>query len=361
MNTFGSAFRLTVFGESHGKVVGALVDGCPPGLAVKEEEIQRDLDRRAPGRSLLATQRKEPDRLQVLSGVKDGHTTGAPVVMVVANEDVQSRAYDDLRFVPRPGHSDYPAFVKYGGQNDFRGGGQFSGRMTAAFVMAGGLAKALLGPAGVRLAAHTVRIADVSLAREAAFEELARAYDDPTRCVDSNVATKMAQAIEAARRDQDSVGGVVECRAIGLPVGLGEPFFTGLEQHVSQILFSVPAVKGVEFGAGFALAGLRGSQSNDPFALRDGRVVTTKNDMGGILGGLATGMPLVVRAAVKPTSSIAREQPSVDLSRNEETIVRVKGRHDPCIVPRAVVAIECAVAVALADLFLRGGYDRGHP
>lgn len=354
MNTFGHALRFSVFGESHGKLVGALVDGAPAGVSVKLDEIQQDLDRRRPGQSLIASQRKEDDRLQVISGIQDGKTIGTPVVLAVENKDVQSAAYDRTRFLPRPGHSDYPAYVKYKGHNDYRGGGQFSGRMTAAYVMAGGVAKAVLAPVGMRFAAHVVQIGGVKLEKELPFSALAKAYDHPARCADPLTAEAMAQEVETARRNQDSVGGVVECRAEGVPVGLGEPFFTSIESHVAQLMFSIPAVKGVEFGAGFRLPGMRGSESNDPFELRDGRVVTSTNNMGGILGGLATGMPVVFRVAFKATSSIGTEQRTVDLARMENATVRVKGRHDPCIVPRAVVAVECGAAIALADLFLRG-------
>jgi chorismate synthase len=356
MNTLGHALRLTLFGESHGWGVGVTLDGVPAGLALDPaKDLQPDLDRRRPGQSLLTTQRQETDKVEVLSGLTDGHTSGNPLTMVVRNEDKQSRVYDDTRFLPRPGHSDYPAYVKYGGKNDYRGGGQFSGRMTAGLVMGGAVAKKLLAPLGVQVRAHTTQIGDVRVEREVAWDELPLAEGNLVRCADAAVAARMEAAVEEARRAQDSLGGVVEGVARGCRVGWGEPFFGGVEGEMAHLLYSIPAVKGVEFGAGFRAASMKGSAHNDPFEVRDGKVVTSTNHAGGILGGLTTGMPVIARVALKPASSIAREQRTFDLRTLQPASLTVKGRHDPCIVPRAVPVVEACMALTLADLALLNG------
>lgn len=362
MNTLGRALKVTLFGESHGWGVGVVLDGVPAGLALDPaKDLQPDMDRRRPGQSLLTTQRQEADRVEVLSGLADGHTTGNPLTLVVRNEDKQSRPYDDTRFLPRPGHSDWPAYVKYGGQNDYRGGGQFSGRMTAGLVMAGAVAKKLLAPLGVQVRAHTTQIGDVRVEGALAWDELPRAEASLVRCADPEAARRMEAAVEAARQAQDSLGGVVEGVAVGCRVGWGEPFFGGVEAEAARLLFSIPAVKGVEFGAGFRAAAMRGSEHNDPIEARGGRIVTSTNHAGGILGGLTTGMPLVARVALKPASSIAREQRTVDLRTLEPATLKVKGRHDPCIVPRAVPVVEACLAFTLADLAMLNGDLRGAP
>jgi len=355
MNTLGHSLKLTLFGESHGWGVGVVLDGVPPGLALDPlKDIQPDLDRRKPGQSLLTTQRAEADRVEVLSGLTDGHTSGNPLTMVVRNEDKRSTDYDNLRWTPRPGHSDYPAWVKYGGQNDYRGGGQFSGRMTAGLVMAGAVAKKLLAPAGVEVRAHTVQIGDVA-ARPVSWDEMPRAEAHITRCADPEAAERMVALVEAARRDQDSIGGIIEGVARGVPVGWGEPFFGSVEAEMAHLMFSIPAVKGVDFGAGFRGVGMRGSQHNDPIEVRGGKVTMATNHAGGILGGITDGMPVVCRVMVKPASSIAREQRTVDLRTMEPATLKVKGRHDPCIVPRAVPVVEACMAFTLADLALLQG------
>ncbi|HEV8361538.1 MAG TPA: chorismate synthase [Candidatus Thermoplasmatota archaeon] len=362
MNTIGRALRLTLFGESHGWGVGVVLDGVPAGLALDvAKDIQPDMDRRRPGQSLLTTQRQEADRVELLSGLTDGHTTGNPLTLVVRNEDKQSRVYDDTRFLPRPGHSDFPAYVKYGGQNDYRGGGQFSGRMTAGLVMAGAVAKKLLAPLGVEVRSHTVQIGDVRVERDVAWDELPGAEQNRVRCAVPEVAQRMEALVEAMRNDQDSVGGVVEGVARGAKVGWGEPFFGGVEACMAELLFSIPAVKGVDFGAGFRAPAMRGSQHNDPIAAEGGRIVTTTNHAGGILGGLTTGMPVVARVAFKPASSIARPQQTIDLRTLEPASLTTKGRHDPCIVPRAVPVVEACMAFTLADLAaLSGELEASH-
>ena len=357
---WGTAFRLTIFGSSHGPEVGIEIDGIPEGRPLDLAGIQRELDRRRPVGRRLATKRAEEDLLIVDRGCVDGRSRG-PFRAHVANTDVRREPYDRLRTTPRPGHADYPARVRYGEAADLSGGGIFSGRMTVGLVIAGAIARQLLAPLGIDLVGFAREIGGVYAAvpDDEPLDELRRrSTANEVASPDPAAALEMEAAIGAARRDGDSVGGVVEVRIEGAPIGLGEPFFDSLESEIAHLAFSVPAVKAIEFGAGFASARMRGSQHNDPFALRDGRIVTTTNSAGGILGGLATGMPIVFRAAVKPTSSIARPQRTVDLARREETELVVTGRHDPCIVPRAVVVVESVAAIALADLALRGGYLR---
>jgi chorismate synthase len=358
---FGETFRVTIFGSSHGPEVGVTIDGLPPGIAIDLAGIQADLDRRRPVGRRLATKRQEEDRLVVDRGVVDGHADGTTFRAHVANEDVRREPYDRMKDTPRPGHADYPARVRYGPDADLSGGGIFSGRMTAGLVIAGAVARQMLARRGVEIAAGTVAIGPVDATIPpdlplTTFRE--RADANEVGCPEPGAARRMEEAIAVARRDGDSVGGIVEVRVTGVPVGLGEPFFDSIESSIAHAVFSVPAVKGIEFGAGFAAARMRGSEHNDPFTFVDGVVRTTSNHAGGILGGLANGMPIVFRVVVKPTSSIAREQRTVDLGTGTETTLVVTGRHDPCIVPRAVVVLEAVAAIALADLALRGGYLR---
>ena len=353
MNTFGRRYRLTIVGESHGELVGVLLDGVPPGLPFDATDVQPALDRRRPGQSLLTTQRAESDAVRIRSGLLDRKTTGAPMLMEIANEDKRSQDYEELRHKPRPGHADLTARAHYLGHHDPRGSGQFSGRMTAAWVMAGALAHKVLRAHGVRLAAHATRIGDVATDAALGVDEIAKLVDaTPVRCADPAVAAKMADEIETARKAQDSVGGVVECVVEGHPEGLGDPLMDSVESLLSHALFSIPAVKGVEFGSGFRLAQMRGTQARDEYAMEGGRVVTRANHNGGILGGLTTGMPVRFRVAFKPTSSIPSAQATVDLRTGQPAELRVKGRHDPCIVPRAVPVVEAVAACVLLDLLL---------
>jgi len=359
MMRFGEAFRVTIFGSSHGPEVGAAIDGIPAGTPLDTDQIQRDLDRRRPVGRRLATKRLEEDRLVVDRGLVDGRADGSEFRAHVANEDVRREPYDRMRATPRPGHADYPARVRYGPEADLSGGGIFSGRMTAALVIAGGVGRQMLARRGVEIAAFTRSIAGIeaTVPESLPLEDLrARSSTNEVGCPDPEVAKRMEEAIATARRDGDSVGGVVEVRVTGAPVGLGEPFFDSIESSVAHAVFSVPAVKGIEFGAGFGAARMRGSEHNDPFVWEGGQVRTSTNHAGGALGGLATGMPIVFRAVVKPTSSIARPQTTVDLERRGPATLVVTGRHDPCIVPRAVVVLEAVTAIALTDLALRGGY-----
>ncbi len=359
MMRFGERLRMTVFGSSHGPEVGVEIDGVPAGVIVDVPAIQRQLDRRRPVGRRLATRRQEEDRLEIDSGLVDGISDGRILRAHVANADIRRAPYDRLGDVPRPGHADFPARVRYGPEADLSGGGIFSGRMTVGLVIAGALARGLLAARGIDVVAFTRSIGpvDARVPAEATPAELrALSARSEVEAPDPAAAAAMEAAIQEARRDGDSLGGVIEVRGYGLPVGLGEPFFDSVESEIAHAFFSVPAVKGVEFGAGFAAARMRGSEHNDPFAWIDGRVQTLSNHAGGILGGLTTGMPVVVRAAVKPTSSIAKPQRSVDLAAHRDTTVTVTGRHDPCIVPRAVGVLENVTAFVLADLALRGGF-----
>ncbi len=345
----GRAFRMTVFGESHGSCIGAVVEGCPAGLELDAGDIQRELDRRRPGRD-TASPRVERDLVRIESGITDGRTNGGPIMMIIRNEDTDSSWYAKNRNVPRPSHADYTAFVRYGGFNDWRGGGFFSGRMTAGMVMGGAVAKKLLSGNGVRAVAHLVQAGGVRANDVSDAELEAQAAESPVWCADKSASALMIKAIEDARAQGDSIGGIVECRVFGLPAGIGEPVFSSVESMVSHAVFSIPAVKGIEFGGGFALSSKRGSEANDEFALDGGRIVTRSNNSGGILGGITNGMPVVLRVAFKPTPSIGKEQRSVDLSRMAETTIRVGGRHDPCIAVRAVPVVEAVVSASLADM-----------
>jgi chorismate synthase len=361
MMQFGEQFRVTVFGSSHGPEVGVTVDGLPRGIPIDVEAIQSALDRRRPVGRRLATKRSEEDRLILDSGVSEGRADGTAFRAHVANEDVRREPYDRLVDTPRPGHADFPARTRYGPEADLSGGGIFSGRMTVGLVIAGALARSLTSPLGIDVVAFTRSIGPVeaTVPPDLDLPALRHLADqNEVASPDLPAAVRMEEAIRAARRDGDSVGGVIEMRAVGLPVGMGEPFFDSVESVLAHAWFAIPAVKAVEFGAGFAAARMRGSEHNDPFVWDGVRVRTSSNHAGGILGGLTTGMPLVARVAVKPTSSIARPQQSVNLATHAPATIVVTGRHDPCIVPRAVVVVEHVTSFVLADLALRGGFVR---
>ena len=355
-NSIGKEFVVTSFGESHGKYVGVVIDGCPAGVPLSEKDVQPELDRRIPPQPKIVSGRIEKDEVEILSGVFTGFTTGAPIAMIVANKEADSSDYEAIKNLPRPGHSDYPARVKYGGFNDYRGGGRFSGRVTVALIMAGAVAKKLLSTFDVDVLAYTKAIGKVKLGKSLSYEEIRkRRYGTAVRCPDSACAETMEAAIVNARQEGDSLGGIIECLALGVPAGVGEPLFDALDADIAKVLLLVPAVKGVEFGAGFAVAELKGSEANDPYQIKNGKVVALTNNAGGILGGLSSGMPIVVRVAIKPTSSIAKEQRTVDLSKMEDAEIKVGGRHDPCVVPKAVPVVEAAVSITLADHMIRAG------
>ena len=355
-SSFGKQFRVTIFGESHGPGVAAVVDGCPAGLKLNPEDLNEELARRMPPDPSITSARRERDEVQILSGVFEGYTTGAPIAMLTLNKDVRSQDYDKLASIARPGHADYPARIKHGGFNDLRGGGRASGRLTAPIVMAGAVARKLLNLIGVEVFAHTVQVGSIKLDKQLPHDEIKRnTYANSVRCADPDIAQKMQEAILKARNEGDSLGGVVECIADGVPPGIGEPFFDSLDADLAKIAFSIPAVKGFEVGLGFEASTVTGSVNNDSYAIKDGRVVTLTNNAGGILGGLSNGMPIVVRIAFKPPSSIPKEQKTVNLKEMQDTTVQVTGRHDPCIVPKAVPVVEASVAVVLADHCLRSG------
>jgi len=356
-NSLGKEFTVTTFGESHGKVVGVVVDGCPAGLTLSEVDFQEELDRRIPAEPKIVSARVEKDTAKILSGVLNGKTTGAPVTVTVENKETNSSDYEDIKDLPRPGHSDYPARIRYGGFNDYRGGGRFSGRVTVALILAGTIAKKLLNRYDIDVLAYTLAIGQVrSDKRFSAAEIRKNRYAAATRCPDLECAEKMEEAIIAAKSAGDSLGGIVECIALNMPVGVGEPLFDALDADLAKALFGVSAVKGVEFGAGFRAASMRGSENNDAFLFKNGKVATATDNAGGILGGLSSGMPIMIRVAIKPTPSIAKEQKTVNLSTMKDATLSVKGRHDPCLVPKAVPAIEAAVAVTLVDHLIRSGF-----
>lgn len=353
-STYGNHLKLSIFGESHGKAIGMTLDGIPSGLPVDLEILQKFLNRRAPGQWDYATPRKEDDIPDFLSGVLNGFTCGAPIAAVIYNHNTNSADYSNLKDCPRPGHADYTAQIKYGGYQNVAGGGHFSGRLTAPICIAGGLCKQWLELQGIKIAAHIVSIGGIS-------DEPLKL--DPTAPDFSKILTgfpvlnpqageKMKEAIVDAKKDGDSVGGVIECMVTGLPAGLGGPLFGGMEGKIAQIVYGIPAVKGIEFGSGFSGSNLLGSENNDEFTIEDGKILTKTNNAGGILGGITTGMPLTFQVAVKPTPSILKPQNSVNLHTMEETVLQINGRHDPCIVPRAVPVIEAAAAIALYDVIL---------
>lgn len=364
-STFGNALRVTVFGQSHSPAVGCVVEGLPSGHVVDMEALGRFMSRRAPGQGPWTTPRKEADLPRIVSGLNPkGATCGAPLAVVIENTNTRSRDYDNLMAVPRPGHADYTAWTKWHGNQDVPGGGHFSGRLTAPLCAAGGIALQMLAERGVRVGAHLLSVADVrdeplcaldnapaSQARlQAQLDALADGRTFPT--IDADSGKAMLAAIDDARRELDSVGGVVECVATGMPAGVGSPMFDGIENMLARAAFGIPAVKGIEFGRGFEVARLHGSENNDPYEMRDGVPTPKTNNAGGILGGITTGAPVLFRIALKPTSSIAREQDSVDLESGTNAKLSVHGRHDPCVATRAVPVAEAVCALVLLDALL---------
>lgn len=361
-NVFGTLFRITIFGESHSAGIGVVIDGIPAGMEIDLERVRQAMKRRAPNRSAASTTRNEPDAFEVLSGCVENRATGAPLAAIIRNADTRSSDYLKTAALLRPGHADYTGFVKYRGANDIRGGGHFSGRLTAPVVFAGSIARQFLERRGITVLAHIQKIGTVC---DAALEEAGitaglleqlEAKDFPV--IDDKIAAAMQQEIETARRGCDSVGGVVECAAVGVPAGMGEPFFDSMESEIAHMMFAIPAVKGVEFGDGFALAEMNGSAANDCPQPTGGEVTFSSNHNGGINGGISNGMPVVFRVAVKPTPSIAKRQTTVDIKSMKRETIEIAGRHDACIVPRAVEAVKDACAIVLMDLFLRNEAQR---
>ena len=354
MNWYGKTLRLSVFGQSHNESIGMTLSGLPAGERIDREELQRFLDRRAPGRTPWSTARKEPDVPVFTAGLEGDCTIGEEITAVIRNRDRRSGDYAAFARTPRPGHADYPAAVKYGPAWDNAGGGAFSGRMTAPVCIAGGLCLQLLRREGITMISRIAEIGGIRDVGELTESTAKKSFP----VVDEAAGERMIAAIMEAKAAGDSLGGVVECQVLGLPVGLGGPLFDGLESRIAALAFGIPAVKGLDFGAGFEAARLRGSENNDPFLVREGRVVTESNRCGGILGGMSDGMPLIFHVAFKPTPSIALPQRSVDLERMEETELRIGGRHDPCVVPRAVPVAEAAAALAVCDALLEERKER---
>lgn len=357
-SSFGEQVKITIFGQSHSEAIGVVIDGLPVGEEIDLERVQQFMERRAPGRNAYSTPRKEGDIPHVVSGLFEGKTCGAPLCAVIENTNTRSKDYDKLKDLPRPAHADFTAWVKYKGANDHRGGGHFSGRLTAPLCFAGAVCMQILERKGIRIGGHILAIQGVKdtpfdpveISEETLQAVTAKAF--PVQ--DDGQAEAMQAAIAAAREKADSVGGIIECAVTGLPVGVGEPMFDGLESRLAAAVFAIPAVKGVEFGKGFGVAELLGSENNDAFCYEaDGTVKTKTNNHGGSLGGISSGMPLILRAAFKPTPSIGQAQATISISKGENETLSIVGRHDPCIVPRAVPCVEAAAAVTLLDLLCR--------
>ena len=356
MAYFGNNLRVAVFGQSHAAAIGVTIDGLPAGEAIDTEALDAFMARRAPGQNRMTTQRKEPDKPEILCGFIDGHTCGAPFTAIIRNTDTRSKDYAAIADLPRPSHADWPADVKYGGWQDVRGGGAFSARLTAPLCIAGGIAMQILARRGIHVAAH---IRSIGAAEDRPFNPLGETQDvldarltrTPVALSDEAAAAMQAE-VEAARKSADSIGGTVECMITGLPVGLGGPLFEGLDGRIAQAVFGIPAVKGIEFGAGFEASRLRGSQNNDPYGMVDGKVTPLTNRAGGIAGGITTGRPILFRVALKPTPSIGRNQQTVSLKGKCDAELRVTGRHDPCVVVRAVPIVEAVAAIAALDALL---------
>lgn len=357
-STWGENIKISVFGESHGPGIGVVMDNLPSGIKLDMDELLSFMSRRAPGNSNLSTQRRESDEPEIISGLYNGFTTGTPLCAVIRNRDARSEDYSEISGVARPAHADYTGYVRYRGYNDNRGGGHFSGRLTAPLVFAGGVAKQALSARGIFIGAHIASVRDVrDNCPDSLFvteEMLGAVIVKPFPVFDDARGKQMIAEIEKARENGDSVGGVVSCLALGVPAGIGSPMFGGVENVIASLLFGVPGVKGVEFGSGFAGSAMYGSENNDAMRIENGRVTAEMNNHGGILGGISSGMPITVRAALKPTPSISKAQKTVDFIKLENTEIGVHGRHDPCIALRAVPCVESCVALALLDLISRG-------
>lgn len=347
-SSYGENLHLTIFGQSHSPAIGMTLEGIPAGEKLDMEELQAFMERRAPGRNSYSTARREADAPEFIAGLRGEYTCGVPLTAIIRNGDTRSRDYAAFSSIPRPGHADYTANVKYFGYQDYAGGGHFSGRMTAPLCIAGAVCLQILRREGIEIISRIKAIGDVEDAAPLTASTAGKLFP----VADDAAGETMREAIAQAKVRGDSLGGIIECAVLNLPAGLGDPIFGGMENRIAGIVFGVPAVKGIEFGAGFEAARLRGSQNNDSYTLVDGSIKTRSNNSGGILGGITNGMPLIFRAAIKPTPSISIEQDSIDLSTMEEAKLRVGGRHDPCIVPRAVPVIEAAAAIAIYDALL---------
>ncbi|TFG01073.1 MAG: chorismate synthase [Promethearchaeota archaeon] len=358
-NNFGRKLRITSFGESHGALVGIIIDGFPAGITIKTEFIQTELDKRKPGQSKITTSRKEADKVEILSGIFNERSTGAPICMIIKNKDVDSSKYEKYKNILRPSHVDFSSIKRYDGFADYRGSGRFSGRITAGFVMAGALAKHALKKMNINIFAYTKAIGEISDERkyeEKSFENLRTQRENSiVRCLDPEKSNEMVALIEKVQEEEDSIGGIVKCIIKNFPAGIGGPVFYSLESTLSHGVFSIPAIKGIEFGVGFEAATMKGSEHNDPWIIENERIQTSKNDAGGIIGGISTGMPIIFQIAVKPTASIGKTQHTVNISDMKETQLKLEGRHDPCIVPRIIIVLEAITAIVLLDHILYQG------
>jgi len=359
-NILGEKLKIISFGESHGQCIGLVIDGFPTGFKIDPEALQKEMRRRQPGQSSLVTSRKEEDKVEIFSGVFNGLTTGSPICLLIFNKDVDSSKYELIKNLPRPGHADLTAYFKYKGFNDYRGGGRFSGRITAGFVAAGALAKQLLKEKlKIEIYAYTVQIGKIK-AKEVSLTEIKKNPEkNLVRCADLEAAQKMEKLILKVKKQNDSLGGIIECQILNPPIGLGEPVFNSLESELAKAIFSIPACKGIEFGLGFKVAEMKGSLNNDEFILKNGKIAARTNNAGGILGGISNGLPIVFKAVFKPTASIGQPQKTINLKTKKPEILRIEGRHDPCLVPRAVPVTEAMAALVIADLSLQTGLIRG--
>jgi chorismate synthase len=358
-NSLGKYFTITSFGESHGKVIGVVIDGVPAGLNINIDFIQTELKKRRPGQSRFTTSRSEEDNVEILSGIFNNFTTGAPICAIIRNRDVNSSKYEKFKDYIRPSHVDYPAYIKYGGYSDYRGSGRFSGRLTAGFVIAGAIAKQILSKYNIKIFAYTKRIGKIEDTNELYLNNL-ELYQkkrelSAVRAINPKISEKMIEVINLVAKDGDSIGGLIKCYVKNIPVGIGRPLFNKLEASISEGIFSIPAVKGIEFGAGFKAAQIKGSEHNDPWIIKDGQIKPEKNDSGGIIGGMTTGAPIEFTVAFKPTPTINKPQKTVNLKTMKEEEISFEGRHDPCIVPRAVVIVEAITAIILVDHLLIEG------
>ncbi|MDL2310654.1 chorismate synthase [Peptostreptococcaceae bacterium OttesenSCG-928-C18] len=358
-SSFGDRVKVSIFGESHGKAIGCVVDGFPAGECIDIEKLEKFMDRRAPAKNKFGTKRKEKDSVEFMAGIVDGILTGSPLMAMILNVDQRSKDYNNLDLVPRPSHADFTAYVKYKGFADMRGGGHFSGRLTAPICIAGGIAKQILEKRNIYIGSHLLSIGelkdDIYNTVNLGKEELEKVSSSDFPAIDKEISEKMQELIEETRLEGDSIGGVIQTGIIGLPIGLGNPMFDGIENKLGKVLFGIPGVKGIEFGSGFEGTKLNGSEHNDDFDIIDGNIVTKTNNNGGIIGGISNGMPVLFNVALKPTPSISREQNSVNLNTNKKEKLIIKGRHDPCIAVRAVPVMEAVAAIVILDLMIEEG------
>ena len=358
-NTFGTIFKITSFGESHGKLIGVVIDGIPAGLDFNLEFIQEHLKMRKPAQSIFTSPRLESDEPELLSGVFNGKTTGAPMCLIIKNEDIDSSKYEKLKDLLRPSQIDFTSLKKYGGYADYRGSGRFSGRITAGFVMAGAVAKQILNKYNISIFAYTKSIGQIEDVENYSSMDLNKIFklreNSSVRTLNPELSKKMEEEIEKVKNLKDSIGGTIKCVILNFLPGIGGPIFNSIESNISKAIFSIPAIKGIEFGVGFKAARMKGSEHNDPWIIKNGKIVTLKNDSGGIIGGISTGMPIEYTVAVKPTPSIGLSQKTVNIKTMKETEIQIEGKHDPCIVPRAVVVVEAVTAIVLVDFLLIEG------